>query len=101
MRDRSGVTLLELMVVLVLLSVLASVVALAFRATPRAQPLDQANKRVLAARDSALRFGHPVTVNVEVAGSQGVATAFPDGRVIADTALHFDALTGLPSHAAR
>jgi prepilin-type N-terminal cleavage/methylation domain-containing protein len=100
-RDRPGVTLLELMVVLVLLSVLASVVVLAIRSIPRAQPLNQANRKVLAARDSALRFGHPVTVNVEVAGSQLVATAFPDGRLIADTALHFDELSGLPSHAAR
>ena len=100
MRERSGVTLIELMVVLVLLSVLASVVVLAIRSTPRAQPLDQANRKVLAARDSALRFGHSVTVEIEAAGSHRVATAFPDGRVIADTALQFNELSGLPSHAA-
>jgi prepilin-type N-terminal cleavage/methylation domain-containing protein len=98
-KERSGVTLIELMVVLVLLSVLASVVVFAIRSTPRAQPHDQANSQVLAARDSALRTGHFVTVDVDVAGSQRVATAFPDGRVIADTALHFDELSGLPSHA--
>ena len=101
MRRRTGVTLLELMVVLVLLSVLASVVVLAIRSTPRSRPLDLANRQLLAARDSALRFGHPVTVNVEVAGSQRVATALPDGRVIADTALHFDELSGVPSHETR
>jgi prepilin-type N-terminal cleavage/methylation domain-containing protein len=101
MRHRAGVTLLELMVVLVLLSVLASVVVLAIRSTPRAQPLDQANRKVLAARDSALRFGAPVTVVIDFGGSQHVATAFPDGRVVADSALHFDELSGLPSHAAR
>jgi prepilin-type N-terminal cleavage/methylation domain-containing protein len=94
------VTLLELMVVLVLLSVIASVVVLAIRSTPRAQPLDQANRQVLAARDSALRFGAPVTVGIDLGGAQRVATAFPDGRVVADTALHFDELSGLPNHAA-
>ena len=101
MKERPGVTLLELMVVLVLLSVLASVVVLAIRSTPRAQPLDRANRRVLAARDSALRLGHPVTVIVDVAGSQRAATALPDGRVLADSVLHFDELTGLPRHVER
>ena len=101
MRCRRGVTLLELMVVLVLLSILASVVVLSIRAMPQAQPFDQTNRKVLAARDSALRLGHPVTVSAEVAGAQHVATAFPDGRVIADTAFHFDELSGLPIHAAR
>jgi hypothetical protein len=89
------------MVVLVLLSVLASVVVLAIRSTPRARPLDEANRRVLAARDSALRYGHSITTVVEFEGSQHVATAFPDGRVVADTAFHFDELSGLPSHASR
>lgn len=101
MKLRPGVTLLELMVVLVLLSVLASVVVLSIRSIPNALPLDQANKQVLAARDSALRFGHAVTVEIAVAGSQHVATAFPDGRVVADTVLHFDELSGRPSDAAR
>jgi prepilin-type N-terminal cleavage/methylation domain-containing protein len=99
MRKRPGVTLIELIVVLVLLSVLASVVVLAIRSTPRAHPLDQANRKVLTARDSALRYGQSITTVVEIAGSQHVATAFPDGRVVADTALHIDELSGQPSHA--
>ena len=101
MRDRRGATLLELMVVLVLLSVLASVVVLAIRSTPQSRALDSTTRFVLAARDSSLRTGHPVSVVVSVSGIEHAATAFPDGRVEADSALQFDPLSGRPRHATR
>ena len=72
------------MVALTLLSILAGVVALSMRAAPRTSSAEKAVARVLAARDSALRFGRSVTVVVSDSGAESVATAFPDGRVIAD-----------------
>jgi prepilin-type N-terminal cleavage/methylation domain-containing protein len=101
MRTRVGVTLIELMVVLVLLSVIASVVTLAMRVAPRARPEDAAVMRVLAARDTALRSGRPLTITVAIAGVEHSATALPDGRVVADSAFHFDLLSGRPDDATR
>jgi prepilin-type N-terminal cleavage/methylation domain-containing protein len=99
MRLRNGVTLVELMVVLVLLSVLASVVVLGIRSTPPRRASDESTRVVIAARDSALRTGRSVSVVVPLNGSERAATAFPDGRVEADSVLGFDALSGRPLHA--
>jgi prepilin-type N-terminal cleavage/methylation domain-containing protein len=95
------VTLIELIVVLVLLSVIASVVTLAMRAAPSAGPQNAAVKRVLAARDTALRTGRRLTITVVIAGIEHAATAFPDGRVVADSAFHVDLLSGRPDDATR
>jgi prepilin-type N-terminal cleavage/methylation domain-containing protein len=100
-RTRAGVTLIELMVVLVLLSVIASVVTLAMRAAPSARPVDAAVTRVLAARDTALRTGRPLTITVLIASMEHSATAYPDGRLVADSAFHFDLVSGRPSDATR
>jgi prepilin-type N-terminal cleavage/methylation domain-containing protein len=99
MSARRGVTLVELMVVLVMLSVIASVVVLAIRSTPPGRASDESIRVVIAARDSALRTGRVVSVLVSLDGSERAATAFPDGRVEADSALQFDALSGRPRHA--
>lgn len=99
MRARGGVTLIELMVVLVMLSVIASVVVLAIRSTPPGRANDRSIRAVIVARDSALRTGRVVSVLVSVDGSERAATAFPDGRVEADSALQFDVLSGRPRHA--
>jgi prepilin-type N-terminal cleavage/methylation domain-containing protein len=99
MRLRRGVTLVELMVVLVMLSVIASVVVLAIRSTPPKRASDESIRVVIAARDSALRTGRVVSVLVPIDGNERAATAFPDGRVEADSALEFDVLSGRPRHA--
>ncbi|MGH7621063.1 MAG: pilus assembly FimT family protein [Gemmatimonadaceae bacterium] len=101
MKSRAGVTLMELMVVLVILSVMAGVVALAIRSEPPVRPTDAATARVLAARDSAVRTGHPVTMIVSIAGNERAATAYPDGRVVADSGMQLDPLSGGPSDATR
>lgn len=59
---RSGVTLFELMVVILLLGLLSGVVGLTMGSTPRVPSLDSTTVAVLQARDSALRTGHPVTI---------------------------------------
>lgn len=92
-----GVTLIELLVVLVLLGLLSGVVGLTLGSTPRVPALDPVTASVLAARDSALRAGHPVTISVVVQGSAHRATAFPDGRVLSDAPLDIDPLSGSAS----
>lgn len=101
MTRRAGVTLLELIVVLALLSIIAGVVSLSFHAAPPVRIADANNARVLAARDSALRFGHPVSIVLSDSAGQQAATALADGRVIADAALRFDPLSGHPYDASR
>jgi hypothetical protein len=93
--------MLELIIVLAILSILVGVVGLALHSAPPANASDESTARVLAARDSAIRFGHAVTVKVTMKGAIRLATAFPDGRVVADPALGIDPLTGRPLYAPR
>lgn len=84
---RRGVTLVELVVVLLLLAILAGIAGLT-HATAR--PLREANAqeaRLEAARDSATRSGRRVTITLRASGRIVEATALPDGRLIADSAL--------------
>jgi prepilin-type N-terminal cleavage/methylation domain-containing protein len=94
-----GVTLMELLVVIVLMGLLAGVVGLTMNSTPGTAALDPSTARVMAARDSALRSGHPVTIRIAMEGSARYATAFPDGRVLTDAPLRIDALSGSASRA--
>jgi len=95
-RGRAGVTLVELMVVLVLLSVMAGIVAVTWRPEPpiRSRP-SGAREVIAAARIRAIESGSNVTVSVLVGERQVDVTAHPDGRVVGAASLGFDALTGL------
>ena|SRR5258706_426793 len=99
-RGRVGVTLVELMVVLVLLSVMAGIVAVTWRPDPPpgTRPSD-AREVVAAARIRAIESGSNVTVSVLVGDRHVDVTAHPDGRVVGAASLGFDALTGLPAAA--
>jgi len=101
MSARRGVTLVELIVVIVLLGVVATVGGIASR---RARPItvsDAAVTQALAARESAMRTGHAVTVVIRIAQLETRATAYPDGRLLADPRLGIDPLTGRVRLAAR
>lgn len=105
MKARHGVTLVELLVVITLLSVIAAVSGLALH---RARPLSSTSEiaaAVMAARDSSLRTGHVVTVTMPDSAlgtwRPVTATAYPDGRVLADRALGIDPFTGRVPHATR
>lgn len=91
---RSGVTLFELMVVILLLGLLSGVVGLTMGSTPRVPSLDSTTVAVLQARDSALRTGHPVTIAFSHEGRPLRATAYPDGRVITNAPIGIDPLSG-------
>ena len=91
---RAGVTLAELMVVIVILGVMAAVTGIAFA---RRAPVPVADARVAAveaARAESIRSGRPATIRVEVDGEPWLATLHPDGRVVTDAPLGIDPLSG-------
>ncbi|HEU4722069.1 MAG TPA: hypothetical protein VFS59_11960 [Gemmatimonadaceae bacterium] len=93
-RPSRGVTLLELIVVVVGLGVVSSVAMLAMPG--KFVPPDDTPRRVATARTNALRTGRPVSVVLLLDTVFSVATAMPDGTVLADSAARIDRLTGLP-----
>ncbi|HET7463772.1 MAG TPA: hypothetical protein VFJ82_21130 [Longimicrobium sp.] len=93
-RSAAGATLLELVVTLVILGVAAAVVVPALRHAADAPPT--LNDRVAAARRDALEHGRAVTVQLRDSTGAHLLTAFPDGRVVADSGLALDPLNGRP-----
>jgi len=89
-----GITLVELLVVLVLLGIAASVVGLAFGSSQRQAMATTVRDELNAARDSAIRSGHPLTLQTRGLNSDHWMTALPDGRIIADSALAIDRFSG-------
>ncbi|HEY7879189.1 MAG TPA: prepilin-type N-terminal cleavage/methylation domain-containing protein [Gemmatimonadaceae bacterium] len=94
-----GVTLMELIIVLALLGIMAGVVGLTLHSARPVPGGNPALAAVAAARDSAIRTGLTVVMTVHGDGSPLWATAFPDGRVVADMPLGIDLLTGQHEHA--
>lgn len=91
---RRGVTLIELLVVLVLLGMMAGVVGLALRSAHPMSHVDVVALAAARARDSAVRSGRAVTVEIARDSQLFDATALPDGRVVADRKLAIDPLSG-------
>jgi prepilin-type N-terminal cleavage/methylation domain-containing protein len=92
---RAGVTLVELMVVLVILSVMAAVTGIAVHRTPALRAVDVRVAAVAAARRTAIDSGRTITVIVEGDSAPVPVTVGPDGSVIADASLGVDRLTGV------
>ena len=90
---RPGATLIEMVAALALLALVAGVVTPALR-DARHAPREERATLLAAARDTALREGRPVTIVVRLDGRVVAATAFPDGSVVADSALGLNPLTG-------
>jgi prepilin-type N-terminal cleavage/methylation domain-containing protein len=91
---RRGVTLLELLIVVVVLGLVTSVAALVMPA--KVVPPDDTPHRIANARTRALRTGQPVSVVLQLDTVFSLATAMPDGTVLADSAARIDRLTGKP-----
>jgi prepilin-type N-terminal cleavage/methylation domain-containing protein len=91
----AGSTLIELIVVLAIMGIMAGVVALSFRGAGEREK-DTPKTRIAAARREALEKRHAVSVTIAVGDSLRELTAFPDGRVVGDTLLGIDPLTGRP-----
>lgn len=91
---RRGVTLLELIVVVVGIGLISTVAMLVM--PKKVIPPDDTTHRVADARTKALRTGRPVSVVLVLDTIFSVATAMPDGTVLADSAARIDRLTGQP-----
>lgn len=89
-----GVTLIELIVSIALLGLLAGMVGLAFHRSNPVPFAEPAEAQVATARREALAGGRPVALSLSIGGHTRLATAFPDGSVLADSALGMDRLTG-------
>jgi prepilin-type N-terminal cleavage/methylation domain-containing protein len=85
-RERRGLTVLELLIVLVVMSIGAMVAASSVVRTP--PPLPSRGERdslalvLRRARTEAALTGHRVSLAVRMDGRVFYATAFPDGRVV-------------------
>lgn len=93
-RCRAGVTLLELLVVLVLLSAMGSVAALTIRPI-RIGDEDRIASVVSAARARAVAEARPVTDSVLTARGWAHLTALPGGGVVAAAPLSIEPLSGV------
>jgi prepilin-type N-terminal cleavage/methylation domain-containing protein len=94
---RSGVTLAELLVVIVILGVIAGIALQGFASAPHAGETGVRavmERQLLSARSTALRTRRPVVVRIVDSAGALSATALPDGSIIADAALSRDRLTG-------
>ena len=87
-----GVTLIELMVVLVVLGLMAGVVGLAWR--PGRASQDKGRDAISQARVQVIASGATVRLQVTLEGQRVTVAALPDGSVIAPPDLHVDPLTG-------
>ena len=94
-----GVTLVELLVVLMLMAIVAGVVGLAMRSAGSftdGEGIDTEQVAAARARASAVRLGRPVTIVIARDSQPLPVRALPDGRVVADGRLGVDPLSGDP-----
>jgi prepilin-type N-terminal cleavage/methylation domain-containing protein len=86
-------TLVELLVVLSLLAILASVATLAAHVVSAPAPDDPARAIADSLRVS-LATGRAIAVRMTIHDRAAIATVFPDGRVFADSAYGIDPMIG-------
>ena len=89
----AGNTLIEILVVLAILGIAAGIAGVGFRSAMPV-PVNETTAAIAAARRDAIRSGKSITIFVEHADRVLSATAHPDGRVVADTALAVGHLSG-------
>jgi len=92
------VTLAELLVVIVILGLIASVGVLTLRVPAAERPEGRIVRLLMAARGEAIRTRRPVVVRLEDSSGISLATALPDGSILSEARiraiLHLNTLTG-------
>lgn len=101
MSQRAGVTLLELILVLAILGLMAGIVGLAAPRIVTVTKADSATASAMELRALAIRSGHVATGAVSTRSGIVAVSAYPDGRVLADSAIRIDPLSGRVTHAPR
>jgi prepilin-type N-terminal cleavage/methylation domain-containing protein len=96
---RRGVTLVEFIVVLAIISIIAGVTTLAFRRVEVSPGVPPWVSAVAQARRTALDSARAVSLTIRIGDAVYAATALPDGSVVADAVLSIDRLTGVARHA--
>jgi prepilin-type N-terminal cleavage/methylation domain-containing protein len=93
---RTGVTLVELLVALVVLGIVSSLAGLALQsaASVSTGSADDVHSVAARARSSALRTGRPVTLVLGGPAGPRAITALPDGRVVGATSTRDDSAMG-------
>ena len=94
-KTRPGVTLAELLVVIVILGVIAAMAVQGF--APSAHGPNAAApvaRQLRSARWMALRTRQPVVVRIDDSSGMMSATALPDGSIVGDAGIRWDRLTG-------
>jgi prepilin-type N-terminal cleavage/methylation domain-containing protein len=97
MAPRTGVTLVELMVVLAVLGVMAGVVGLAWHPALHRNPDD--GQAIAVLRRRAVESGRVASGVVTLGGREAAVIAFPDGRIVGAGRLGVNPLTGAKSDA--
>lgn len=82
---RRGVTLVALLVTLAVLGIAAGIGGLAVATWTAPAPPATPASRLAAARRAAISAGRAVTITDTIGGARRAATAFADGRVVADS----------------
>jgi prepilin-type N-terminal cleavage/methylation domain-containing protein len=90
--SRRGGSLIEILISLTILGIISSVVTVAIRRMPPADPADPMT-RIADTINAVLASGRPTTLQFMVNGHPALATLNPDGTVIADTVLRVDRFT--------
>jgi prepilin-type N-terminal cleavage/methylation domain-containing protein len=90
----SGVSLIELLVVLAILGIAAGIGGLALQHLPRSPGAGEIAAAAADARNRAVRTGRVVRASIRDSAGSHELVAHPDGRIVADSVLHIDVTTG-------
>jgi len=98
--NRTGMTLVELLVVLVLLGLTASVVSLSLERWDRPAPVDPFGEAIAELRRAAIDSARALTRIVVVDSAPRLVTALPDGSVLTSNE-SIDRFSGRPARRAK